>query len=376
MRFFVAGLVLVALSIGASEYTRRHPSEAKKESAAKGAKRVPNPTAPPSMKALVETTSPANEAPVSPTTFEQRLNEWSTTTTSNMPGFSTILRGKAKARELKGFSDGALIVFENDAEYALVRLSRSEAPKVLAVRRTPIASIAVDEGARRVVWSEGGAIWVVPLRGGAIEPLVAFERALVTSVAATGNRMVATLVPKEGDSFSSEPNGAVVAIEGKNVTLIATEQIRPRDVVFDGKQDAFFIAGYPSGLTRAALDGSFTAKIAERADGPIALEPEGVVYRSPLQSAPELRRTARAGGAPSTIARVDAEWLAVHDGIARYTTTGFSPRLYEAAPGNEPVELVAIDGVAKGLAWSGESLWLLTADDTGTFTVASTAPSK
>jgi hypothetical protein len=202
-----------------------------------------------------------------------------------------------------------------------------------------------------------------------VKTQVAFARALVTSVASHGNVIVATLVPRDGDPFSSDPNGAVVSIDDGEVKLIATEQIRPREALYDGKDEAFFVAGYPSGLTRAALDGSFTARIAERADGPVFLEPDGITYRFPQASAPELKRGSRAGGAVKTLARVDAEWLAVRDGVARYTTTGMLPRLYEARVDQEPVELAAIKGVVKGLAWAGDATWLLAADDEGVTTL-------
>jgi hypothetical protein len=139
--------------------------------------------------------------------------------------------------------------------------------------------------------------------------------------------------------------------------------------VFDGATEAFFVAGYPSSLTQASLNDAFTTRIAKRADGPIALEADAITYRFPQASAPELRRGARAGGAVKALARVDAEWLAVSQGAARYTTTGISPRLYEARPDSEPTELAAIKGAVKGLAWAGAKTWLLTADDEGVVTL-------
>jgi hypothetical protein len=230
-----------------------------------------------------------------------------------------------------------------------------------------VAAVTVDGD--RVVWAEGGQVKSAPRSGGEVKTHVSFVRALVTSVAARGTKQVVSLVPKDGDPFSSEPNGAVALVDGDEVSLIATEQIRPREVLFDGKDEAFFVAGYPSGLTRAALDGSFTARIAERADGPVALEADGIVYRFPQASAPELKRGARAGGAVKSLARVDAEWLAVHQGAARYTTTGIAPRLYETKPDAEPTELAALKGAVKGLAWNGTKTWLLTADDEGVVTL-------
>jgi len=60
----------------------------------------------------------------------------------------------------------------------------------------------------------------------------------------------------------------------------------------------------------------------------------------------------------------------VQNGVARYTTTGIAPRLYEAKAGEDAqTELVALKGVVKGLAWQGEKMWLLTADEDGVTTL-------
>lgn len=368
MRFLVAGLVLIVLGIGLTEYTRRNPSEEKKEGS-KAAKKVKNAsTTPPTMQALVETAAVAPDAPAPTDSFD--LASLLTSTGDAAQGFTPVLRGAVKARELRGAGTGAVVVLEKGGVTALVSLPVSGAPTVLTVRPGQVSTVWFDAEAQQVVWGEGGMVKSMPLSGGEVKTHVSFTRALVTSVASYKSKVVASLVPKDGDPFASDPNGAVVAIDSGDVKLIAVEQIRPREVVFDGKDEAFFVAGYPSGLTRAALDGSFTARIAERADGPIALESDGITYRFPQASSPELKRGSRSGGAVKTVARVDVEWLAVQNGVARYTTTGIAPRLYEAKAGEDAqTELVALKGVVKGLAWQGEKMWLLTADEDGVTTL-------
>lgn len=368
MRFLVAGLVLIVLGLAATEYTRRHPSEEKKDGA-KAAKKVRNaPTAPPTMTALAETEKPRADAPAADGVLD--VQALATTSGEATPGFRPVLRGGVKARELLASPQGAVLALEKGGVTALTVASKDGALRVLTTRATPVASLAVDVKASALVWAEGGQVKSVPLSGGEVKTLVAFSRALVTSVAASGGVVVAALVPADGDPFAADPNGAVVSVDDGDVKLLATEQIRPREVRFDGKDEAFFVAGYPSGLTRAALDGSFTARIAERADGPVALEPDAITYRAPLPNAPELRRGARGGGSVQTVAKVDAEWLAVQGGVVRYASTGIGPRLYEARAGDEAsTELAAIQGVAKGLAWSGDATWLVTMDDDGTTTL-------
>ena len=369
MRFLVTGLVLIAAGIGVTEYVRRHPSESSK-AAKSGAKKVANaPVAPPTMTALIETAAPPADIAGDAAAVSASLGSLVTTTGDAVAGFTPVLRGQVKARELRVAGDDAVLVLERDGKSALVKLSPSGAVTVLSARTTNVAALTIDADARRVVWAEGGQVKSVALTGGEVTTHVSFVRALVTSLAAHAKKLVVSLVPRDGDPFSTEPNGAVAVVSGADVTLIATEQIRPREVVFDGAAEVFFVVGYPSGLTRASLDGSFTARIAERADGPIALEADAITYRFPQASAPELRRGARAGGAVKPLARVDAEWLAVNQGVARYTTTGIAPRLYEARPDTEPTELAAIKGVVKGLAWAGARAWLLTTDDDGVVTL-------
>lgn len=365
MRLLVVGLVLIIGGIAVTEYARRHPSE-QKQAEVKGAKKVKSaPTAPPTMKALIETVSPTPE--VAAGSFD--VQALVTTSADAAPGFKALLRGPVKARELRTNGADAVLVLEQSGKTALVRVSVEGTPTVLTVRAEPVAAIAIDTKANMLVWAEAGQVKRVSLTGGDVKTVIAFTRALVTSVAAHDGKVVASLVPRDGDPFGSDPNGAVVSIDGDDVTLLAVEQIRPREVLFDGRDETFFVAGYPSGLTRAALDGSFTARIAERADGPVALENDGITYRLP-GSSPELKHGARAGGAVKSLARVDAEWLAVHQGVARYTTTGIAPRLYEAkGDDSEPTELVALKGAVKGLAWNGARTWLLTADDEGLVTL-------
>lgn len=366
MRFLVAGLVLIAVGIGLTEWNRRHPSEKKEGKDA--AKKVKNaPVAPPTMQGLMATVTPEPDSAGSSETFTTDLTAMLTTSGEAVPGFAPVLRGVVKARELRATSEGVVLLLEKNGSTALVRWPAGGTPTVLTVRTKSVSTVWVD--GNRIVWGEAGMVKRIGLEGGEVKTLIAFERALVTSVAASGDRVVASLVPRDGDPFSAEPNGAVVSIDGSEPKLIAVEQVRPREVLYDGKDEAFFVAGYPSGLTRAALDGSFTARIADRADGPVALEPDGIVYRFPQSSSPELRRGARAGGAVKTLAHVDVEWLAVHDGVVRYTTTGIAPRLYETKVDAEETELAAIKGAVKGVAWAGDKTWLLTVDDAGMTTL-------
>jgi hypothetical protein len=369
MRFFVSGLVLIVIGIGLTEYNRRHPSEFTPKG--EPAKKVPTaPVAPPTMTALIARDPVTADAAGPLEAFTAELQAMAVTGAAAVEGFTPVLKGAIKARDLKAAGDGAVLLLEKNGQTALVHLSAQGVAKALTVRTAPVAALWFDVKDQRLVWGEDASVKSISVEGGEVKTVATFTRALVTSVAASGGAVLVALVPKDGDPFSADPNGAVALLDGADTRLLALDQIRPRELAFDGGDECFFVSGYPSGLTRAALDGSFTSRIVERADGPVALEADGVTYRFPQTSGPELRRAARGGGATKTLARVDVEWLAVRGGVARYTTTGFAPRLYEVKAGDEPKELLAIKGAAKGLAWATEKLFVAAVDDDGVTTLS------
>lgn len=361
MRYVIAGLVLIAAGIAFTEYARRNPGSTEASGTQKKGPRVP--TTPPTMKALIEAQPGEPVAAESTEAAQAEVAALVPETAASEQGFEVLLRGAFSARELRGGAGGsAVFVYEKGGRQALVRVGPGQAPKVLAVRKDVITAVAAD--GPTLLWAEGSRAFSMALEGGPITQVVRLDKALITSLAAKGGLVLAALIPRDLDPFSTDPSGAVVRLEGGAATLVAGEQIRPHDVLTDGK-DVFFVAGYPSGLVRAALDGSFSSRIAERADGPLALDGEGIVYRYPLTSAPEVRRSALAGGSTRSLAHFDADWLTAAAGVTRFTTVGIGARLYEVSGGGEPAELLTLAGAAKGLTTGGSTLFLATADDRG-----------
>lgn len=364
MRILIAGLVALAIGVGLTEYQRRHPAKtgATETSGATdaepGAKKPKHPKA---VAALLETEPGGTDAPTASPELAALL---STPAGDAVAGFKPIATGTVQARELRGGFGAALFVVDAAGKSGLVRASPGEAPRLLFSRDEPISALAVDGST--VFFAAGGLVGSTHARGA--EPVAVrtrFKRALVTSIASAGETVVVTLMPQGVDPLSTDAVGAVASLDSAGeVTLIAQDQVRPRAAHTDGK-DAYWVAGFPSGLWRGALDGAYSSQLADAAEEPIALDGDGVYFRAPLGTGPELRRVGRAGGNLQTLAQVDVSQLVASSGLVRFTTAGAQPRLLEVTAGAQPSELMPLTGRAQGLALGGTTLFLLTATDDG-----------
>lgn len=364
MRVLIAGLACLLLGVGLTEYMRRHPSKAEGSSTTEpevtpdGKKK---PKYPKAVATLLENEGPGTEALVAAPELAALL---STPTSEPVAGFSPIAGGAFAARELRGGFGAALFVMDVDGKSALVRASSGEAPKLLLSRKGAIGALAVDGST--VFFSEGGLVGSTHARGG--EPVAVrarFKNATVTSLASSGDLVVVTLMPNGVDPLSTDAVGAVAAISSEGeVTLIAQEQVRPRAALTDGK-DAFWIAGFPPSLMRGALDGAFSSQLFDKAEEPIAIDGDGVFFRSPQGTGPELRRVGRAGGNMQTLAAADVGHLVASSGLVRFATVGAGPKLMEVTSGAQPTEVMSIAGSPRGLALGGTTLFLLTTSDDG-----------
>ncbi len=360
MRILVAGLVLIAIGIGLTEYDRRHAQAPLPEAAKSRKKKTPAAAAPaPGMAAMLKTVPPEPDAPGDLAAFSRALGALAADAKAD--GFTTVLSGAYTVRELKGSSGFAVAVVGAGATSGLVKVTPGAGVAAIAARSSTVTALAID--GQTVWWAEGQRVFSAGADG-VVKAASQFVNASVAGLAAHEGVVIAALVPKDGDPFATDPSGALVKLESNgSATMVAPEQVRPHDLLLH-KSDVFFVAGYPSALVRAALDGSFSAQIAERADGPLAFDGEGIVYRIP-QGSPELKRVAPAGGGEVSLAQGDVDWLAASGGVARYTTVGIGSRLYEVSAGQEPKEALALKGIARGLAVVGEHVVLAATTDEG-----------
>jgi hypothetical protein len=362
-RFLLAGLVVLLLGTALTEQQRRSPPEAPKHADPATAASA-TPPGVPSTKALLETADRGADDGLDPAT----LSLQPLLSKQQAEGFTFVLDGKFGGSALVAGGEGAVFVMEKDAHFALVKAAVGAAPVVLALRQSAINSVSVD--GETVYFAEGPRVLSVPLAGGPVTVRARFARGVVNSLAAKHDVVVATLLPKDVDPFSTDPSGAVVKVEADGtVAVVAGEQVRPRDLTTDGVS-AWWLAGYPAGLSRGTLDGQAQAQLAPRADGPLVLDGDDVVFRFPERSSPELRRVKRTGGGLATIVHGDFDQVAVEGGLARVTSVGIGARLSQVpTAGGELKDVLPFKGTARGLAVSGGHTWFLVSDDAGRTTL-------
>ncbi len=348
MRFLVVGVILLALGIGASEYLRRNPSPDNDTSTASKTEAT-------AAGNLLETAAVdqgpgrAGDAAL----FGQGL-------VSSSGSGQTVFASGVSVRAVAQHRAGPLLLLERNRQFALATIDDSAAVQVLSVRKESVGALAADNDT--VYWAEGGVVLTIRLGSNEAKPLVRFSKATVSAISAQAGTLVVALRPTNADPFATEANGALVSIDASlKVKLVAGEQSRAHDVVID-QGEVFWVAGYPAALNRSPLDGSFTARIAERADSPIAVSGDTVIFRYPEGSVPELRRVAKAGGNAETLDAVDVEAVSVHAAKTAYASAGSNARVSVLEGSAAPKSVAAVDGAVKGLVQTATALYIVYVD--------------
>ena len=357
MRSLIAGLVCLIIGIGLTEYQRRHPtvSEAKTED---GSPKKKTTRLSSEMEALIALDAPGTEGREVSAELQALL---AAPGGPELHGFSEVTTGKFNARELHGGFGAALFIIDANGSSAVVRASAGDPATVIASRKGRIDALGVDGST--VFFSSNGALIQTFARGDEAPVVRArFKNATVTSIAAAGDTLIVTLVPKS----DPDEEGAVVAVQSDGtLVVIAKKQQNPRGAQTDGK-DAYWVAGESAGLWRGALDGAFSSQLTEPADVPLALDGDAVYYRAPMGTGTELRKVGRAGGKQATLITAEVGALAVSSGLIRIATTGAGAGLLELTSGTEASKVMDLPGSVRGLAIGGTQLFLLTQNDDGT----------
>lgn len=368
MRFLIAGLVCLALAIGLTEYTRRHPTtktepDATTEQGEAGGPKKPK--LPKAVATLIELGEAGTEALETDAALAAVLEA---PKAAPLSGFAPLTEGAFSVRGLAGGFGAALFVLDAGGKSGVVRVASGEPAKLLLSRKGSISALAVDGST--VFFAEGGLVASTHARGGeGLTVRARFKNATVTSLAASGDTLVLTLMPRDADPASSEAVGAVVALSSQNeVTVIAQDQVRPRAAQTDGK-DAWWVSGFPSALWRGGVDGAFSSQLTERADEPVALDRDALYFRAPLGAGPELKRIGRAGGNLQSVITADVGFVIAASGVVRLATLGAGAGLLEISGTTEATKLLALPGTARGLALGGTTLFFATQADDGRTTV-------
>ncbi len=348
MRLIAVGVVLIGLGVFWAEYARRHPMAAESTAAAS------------TTTSLIDTVNAPAHGPIQGERFVAGAFF------SHSEGEVTLHSGVSIKHVLSG-PGGAVLSLESKRQFAMVTFRGSETPVVYVQSDQAITASAIHRST--IYFSEGSSVYRVNVgTPGVVIPVIQFKGATVSGLSASDKVLIATVTPVNADPFATEATSAVVRIDeaNKKASLVAGEQIRPHDIVNDDSE-VFWVSGYPAALNRAPIDGSFSARIAERADGPLALRGDEVVFRYPEGTVPEIRSIPRAGGNASTLAQGDAEWLAVSDTGLFYSTAGLKPETYFVPNAGKPQRLSAFEGAVKGMAAAGPKVDIAYADQAGQF---------
>ncbi|MBL8917097.1 MAG: hypothetical protein JNM17_40705 [Archangium sp.] len=364
MRLLIAGLVCLAIGLTFTEYTRRHPPGKPEttdtpEPSNDGPKK---PKWPEAVAPLLEVEANGTDSPTASPELAALLT---VPTDAVNAGFAPVVGGAFVAHHLSGGFGASLFVMEAQGKSGIVRAESGSPAKLLFSRDTPITALDVDGST--LFFASNGLVGETLARGG--EPITVrarFKNANVTSIAAAGDALVLTLMPKSADPMSTDAVGAVIALSsGGDISLIASEVIRPRAAQTDGK-DAWWIAGFdPGGLWRGALDGAFSSQLVDKADEPVVLDGDALYFRAPMGTGAELKRIGRAGGNLQSLITAEVGFVTATSGLVRFTTTGAGAGLLELTSGTEATKLLALPGTGRGVTVGGTTLFLLTQGDDG-----------
>lgn len=364
MRFLLAGLALIALGVAGAEYSRRRaePGPQLPSSADSAAPLPPSgqTVSAAAAKALLESAPPPIDFSTS-LAAAQALLEASRPSQPSLDGLVPLLSGRFRSKLLTaGFGYAVLAVDVADGS-CLIRLEPGEAPVVLAALSRPISALTLDGST--LFFAAGQSIFSLPARGGASPQVIrTFASATVTSLAATGDTLVAALMPRKAMAEANESEGAVVRFDSTSEPKVLTERaVRPQHLVTDGT-DVYFVA---DGLWRAGLDGTFSSRIASDIVGPLAADGASLVAAGHAQ----ILRLPRAGGRATTIASAKTSALVASSGLIRYLSGTGPTELYEVTAGAEPRAVATVPGAPVALALGGTTVFILAQESNGQSTV-------
>ncbi|MBS1149457.1 MAG: hypothetical protein H6Q89_1155 [Myxococcaceae bacterium] len=367
MRFpilLVTGLVCIVLGVAGSEWSRRHPAE----------KLAPVVLPPPAAltadalavtEPLADVPADAEQLHVSNAELTGFARDVKLPESFAVAEAKAVLGGSLFARHATAHGNAVFFISEEGkqgAKQTLVRVTAGDLPRALAVHRPGVGALALD--GTRLYWSEGGAIFSTDsTAGGAAKAVVQFPKARITSLGVSGNLLVAALVPKALDPFSSEPVGAIVSvsISDGRVKVLAGKQVRPAEVRTDGRS-AVWIAGYPAELWQAELPGGEPRLLSTRADGPVLLENAFITFRHPVVGSPELVRMG-ADGTSVVLAKGEVDRVTQLAGDSWFSVGGTVSRV--DARGEQTQVVARLPQPVLELAVTDDALYVVTRQEAG-----------
>lgn len=317
----LGGVVLVGAGIGLSEWARRHPPERKTEETEAKAEPAPKPKKTLSPDELLKA-EPGESEPRDLELLQQgqaKLDKAEQVTTD-----FTVALGILPTRMLASSGPVVLAVVDHDAKGSAQSVVRLDGRARLVTARRGLSAVSVL--GELALWGERGGIYAQPaVQDEKPRAVVRFPNARVTALAASGDTVVAALVPQDFDPFSTDPEAALVAVSlsGGAPRTLATKLVRLGEVATDG-ESAFFIAGYPATLQKVSLEGGAApSELAARADGPLLVKDGQLFFKDPSVTSPGVQKVSIAGGAPALVSKGEVDRFTLEGGqlVTAFGTT-------------------------------------------------------
>lgn len=280
--FLAAGVVLIGLGIGLAEHERRNGKPA-----GEAPKAVEPESTPRSRLSALDDAALKNvEAPSTSEASgsvkegqEKKVTDWAAArnTAPKAEGATAVAKGSFNVRQLVAQGDSVLALAElPNRKQVLVELDGTEL-RVLQVDRSAVIAVAGAQG--QWFWAERGSVFSVPVGGGPLTGVVSFKQARITALSASDDGVVVSLMPQGADVLAEDAWGALAKVStdgSRTVTVLATKLVRPAESASGGGK-TYYLAGYPTGLFEASVP----EPLAARADAPLSVDGERVVYRVP-----------------------------------------------------------------------------------------------
>jgi hypothetical protein len=344
MRLLIVGAALLVLSISLTEYVTRTrvPKEASVDTSAKQKGQPPKAPKIDDATAALLATSADTEVPRQNPAIDVAPG---LAGTDGPNGFKAVLTTTAALRNLSGGFGWAVFLADIGSQTALVRVADGEKPHTIALWPEHISSLVVDGSS--LFFSTTDTIYSRPARGNeAVSVRVRFSSATIAAFAVAGDSVVVALKAKNGGGTC-----VVARVDGAGVTTVLESAADAVDVLLADGKEAFWLSH--GDLFHAALDGAFSARLAEHLIGPLLLDGKNLV----ANTREGLMRFEREGGAGERLSAAQSLVVSSSSGLLRYAQ---DKTLFELDATNAPIVKAAFAAPISGIALGGTSLFVLT----------------
>jgi hypothetical protein len=344
MRLIIVGAALLVLSISLTEYVTRTRAPKEPSVARAATQKGQTPKAPKidDATAALLATSADTEVPRQNPAIDVAPG---LAGTDGPNGFKAVLTTTAELRNLTGGFGWAVFLADIGSQTALVRVADGEKPHTIALWPEHISSLVVDGSS--LFFSTTDTIYSRPARGNeAVSVRVRFSSANILAFTVAGEGVVVALKAKNG-----EGQCIIARVDGAGVTTVLESAADTVDVLLSDGKEAFWLSH--GDLFHAALDGEFSARLAEHLIGPLLLDGNHLV----ANTRDGLMRFEREGGGGKKLSAAQSLVFSSSSGVLRYAQDKV---LFEPDANNTPIVKAEFAAPISGIALGGTSLFVMT----------------